>query len=279
MAPPAAHAAAPKAYYWPTETHWARVSIVLLVLSIIQCFTSAYVYQALDRSFAVGYLAYALLALVMMVFRCKHGLLFFGLGGLTYACWLCALIYHSIQLKDYVRVCLEFVLLTFEALVFVIAIARYHEAGGFTVCCGPPSKDWKGRLLVGGGGGGEERSSRLRASSLMDAGNLDGQDEPEQDRLHATLLANQYHASAYAVPQPQHPPHSSSLSRPVGGSPPSDSSSSSVEPASHVSPVSESYMSEMGRGEIVYQQMAVQQQLPAAQRQQTQLRSNFSPHQ
>lgn len=294
-AAPPAHGSSLCSYQWPTQSRWARVSIVLLLLSVLQCFTTAYVYQSLDRSFAIAYLAYALSALVMMAFRLKFGLIWFALGGLTYTVWLSVLTWHSIERRDWVRVCFEFTLMTFEILVCLIATSRFHEHGGFTVCCGPPSRDWKGRMLVGASDGREAGLARqLRASSLIDGAELDGVDEPEADRyLHATLLANQYHASvaAYAIPgasQQAHPPRepsAGSLHSGVGGGGPfvdssasSPLSGSSVEPASHVSPATESYtFHQVGRGEMVYanQLPAAQQQQQQQQHQQVQ-RSNFA---
>lgn len=119
----------------------------------------------------------------------------FGGGSLVALVWTCVLVYDSISRKEWVRVCFDFSLCAFECLVACLAFSRFHDLGGFTICCGPPSRDWKGSLLVGGG------IDDLRAAAMRGYGD-DEETEAEPERfLNQTLLAQTTNSAHHYLAQ------------------------------------------------------------------------------
>ena len=145
---PAAHTGCVECVHPRTE--WHRTSRVLLLLSVIQIATSIYIFLDRQAMFFAFYLSYACAACALMAMRVKLGLLWFAGGSLLYGVWLSVLMWRAVMDRIWVEMCLDFALATFELLVFCLSIGRFHELGGFTICCGPPDRNaWKGALLVG----------------------------------------------------------------------------------------------------------------------------------
>lgn len=132
------------------RTKWHRTSRVLLLLSVIQIATSIYIFLDRQAMFFAFYLSYACVACALMALRVKLGLLWFAGGSMLYGIWLSVLMWRAVMDRIWVEMCLDFALATFELLVFCLSVGRFHELGGFTICCGPPDRNaWKGSLLVG----------------------------------------------------------------------------------------------------------------------------------
>lgn len=138
---------------------------------------------------------------------------------------------------------------SFEFLAFCLSFSRFHELGGFILCCGPPSRDWKGRLLVG-----DENQIRRTTNERRNNGEEEEEEdptmEPESERyLDQTLLANQHYLG---MPQSQQQHHYI----PGRGQPQQSTSPQSdifpAEPTSSVSSASNSYLNTVGRGELLY---------------------------
>ncbi len=165
---------------WPRESPWHRTSIVLLLLSVIQIFTSFYIYfsDTLNNLFLAFYLAFAVIACFLMVFRVTYGLLWFSCGSLLYCVWICVNCFRAMGKREWVDMCLSFSLAMFEFLCICIAMGHFRELGGVTqvaqccpaccTCCGPPDlSKWKAALLIGGGHDSSGRGGLPRARSAV----------------------------------------------------------------------------------------------------------------
>jgi len=230
-------------WQWPRAGKWHRVQRMLLFLAVAQCFTSIYIYIVINRHiFFAAWLAYAISAALLMLMRAMYGLLWVALGSAVYCVWLAVLTIDSMEHRQWIPMCFDFSLASFEFLIFCLAISRFHELGGLTPCCGPPSTRWRHELLVG------EGIERARVATWTDEEEgLEGGTQNSVERY----MPPQY---SFKEPLDGIPVVSSSVEPDVDDSPTSTGAFHGC--GSHPSSITSSYAHKVGRGELLATQEA-----------------------